>query len=97
MDNSHIDCRMTALKLLVSEFVEKKYAEFVKQELNRLENREKEEIGFQSEADDVVLDLSLNGGFIKYEYWDESLGDYVKGEGSLEYKVVVNEILRVTG
>ena len=95
--DSSENCRIKALKLLISEFANEKYADFVKEELSRLEACEKDKIGFQSEGDDVYFDLSLDGCFIEYEYWDSSLNDFVKGKGELSYEFVVKEIKAVIG
>jgi len=97
MNDSSKSCRVKALKLLVSGFSDKKYASFVKEELNRLETGEKQEIGFIAENDEVRFVLSLNGCFIEYDYWDSSLDDFVEGEGELSYEFVVKEIIAITG
>ena len=97
MENSNVECRLKALKKLVSEFNEEKYASFIKGELELLESGEKEKIGFQSESDDVVLALTCEKGVIEYDYWDNDVNDFVKGEGDLEYSVITNEIRAITG
>ena len=93
MNSSSQECRMKALELLASEFSNKKYGQFVKKEIEALESGLKEEIGFQSESDDVVLDITLNGCFISYDYWDNTLSSYVKGSGRLSYEYVVKQII----
>ena len=76
MNSSSQECRMKALELLASEFSNKKYGQFVKKEIEALESGLKEEIGFQSESDDVVLDITLNGCF-RWRPWRAKRGPLV--------------------
>ena len=92
MNNSNFEYRIKALKILASEFSNKKYGAFVSEEIDKLNRGIKKEIGFQSESDDITLDITLEDCFIQFDYWDESINDYIKGEGKLGFELVINEV-----
>jgi len=96
MKISNHEHSLKALKLLVAEFSNTKYGSFVNKEIEELETGIKDRIGFQSESSDVILEIKLNGCAIDYNYWDKELDTFVKGNGKLNYKTVINKIYNVT-
>ncbi|WP_341502505.1 hypothetical protein [Gallaecimonas sp. GXIMD4217] len=84
-----------ALEQLLSEFYDIKYAEFVRDELNMLLSGKKELMSFQSEDDEVKLDVSLKTAKIEYDYWDEKRNDFISGMGGMEAQVVILKIKKI--
>jgi hypothetical protein len=87
--------KFIALNILISEFTNMKYGQFVKKQIEELESGVKDRIGYQSEGGEVILDISISGCTITYDYWDNNLGDTVKGKDVLQYETVIKMIREI--
>ncbi|WP_045860223.1 hypothetical protein [Teredinibacter purpureus] len=81
-----------ALNILLAEFSEEKYASFVRKEVDSFERGDKKDIGFQSEGDDVFIEINESVCTIKFDFWDEKSNDFIQGEEDLKVDVVIRKI-----
>ena len=82
-----------AFSLLLTEFSDKKYGEFVQQEISGFLNGEKTSVSFMSEADEVSFNIAGDCCTVEYDFWNEEVGEFVKGSGTLGASEAVARIL----